>query len=88
MKKKIDVDKWERLETPVEEWIAGVDVALLDGTFYSGAEIPGREMAEIPHPFVVESLERFAGLPRAERGKVWFVHLNHSNPVGREGTTG
>lgn len=57
-----DVDKWERLDEPVEEWIAAVDVAFLDGTFFSGDELPGRETAEIPHPFIVESLEGFAKL--------------------------
>ena len=76
-----DIDKWERWSTPVEAWIAKADVALLDGTFYSGAELPGRDMSEIPHPFIVESIERFQTLPEAERAKVHFIHLNHSNPA-------
>lgn len=80
-----DIDKWERWETPVEELLAQVDVALLDATFYADGEIPGRSMAEIPHPFVEESLERFATLSEAERAKVWFIHLNHSNPLGDPG---
>jgi pyrroloquinoline quinone biosynthesis protein B len=80
-----DIDKWERWERPVEELLAEVDVALLDATFYAEGEIPGRSMAEIPHPFVAESLERFARLPEAERAKVWFIHLNHTNPLGDPG---
>ncbi|MCP4806029.1 MAG: pyrroloquinoline quinone biosynthesis protein PqqB [Proteobacteria bacterium] len=76
-----DIDKWERWDTPVEEWIARADVALLDGTFFSGDELPGRDMAEIPHPFIVESIERFAVLPEPQRAKVHFTHLNHSNPA-------
>ncbi len=76
-----DIDKWERWDTPVEQWIARVDVALLDGTFYDGAELPGRDMSEIPHPFIVESLARFAPLPAAQRDRVRFLHLNHSNPL-------
>lgn len=77
-----DIDKWERWERPVEELLADVDVALLDATFYAEGEIPGRPMAEIPHPFVAESLARFAPLPASERAKVHFIHLNHTNPLG------
>ena len=76
-----DIDKWERWETPIEEVIAKVDVALLDASFFGPGEIPGRDLASIPHPFVVESLERFGGLPASERSKVRFTHLNHSNPA-------
>jgi len=35
----------------------------------------------VPHPFIVESLARFAPLPRSERAKVRFIHLNHTNPA-------
>jgi pyrroloquinoline quinone biosynthesis protein B len=76
-----DIDKWERWDRPIEDLIAQVDVALLDGTFFDGDELPGRDMDEIPHPFIVESLERFSALPAAERDKVRFFHLNHSNPA-------
>ena len=55
------------------------DVALLDATFFDANEIPGRSLAEIPHPFVVESMARFGKLAGAERRKVVFTHLNHSN---------
>ena len=76
-----DIDKWERWERPVEDVLAGVDVALLDGSFFDGDELPDRDMASIPHPFVVESLARFGALPASERAKVRFTHLNHSNPA-------
>jgi pyrroloquinoline quinone biosynthesis protein B len=79
-----DIDKWERwdaLGTSIESWIATVDVAYLDGTFYADGEIPGRAMSEIPHPFIAESLLRFASLPASERSKIRFVHLNRSNPA-------
>ena len=36
-------------------------------------------MAEIPHPFIEESLARFGSLPLSERNKVVFTHLNHTN---------
>lgn len=76
-----DIDKWERWATPVEQWVQRADVALLDGTFYDGAELPGRDMSEIPHPFIVESLARFADLPPEQRQRVRFLHLNHTNPL-------
>lgn len=76
-----DIDKWERWEQPIEDVLAEVDVALVDGTFFDGAELPDRDMAAIPHPFVVESLERFAALAGGERAKIQFTHLNHSNPA-------
>ncbi|MBZ0114618.1 MAG: MBL fold metallo-hydrolase [Thermoanaerobaculia bacterium] len=79
-----DIDKWERwdtLGTHIETWIAQVDVAYLDGTFFAEGEIPGRAMSEIPHPFIAESLFRFAALPASERSKVRFLHLNRSNPA-------
>lgn len=79
-----DIDKWERLDaagTRIEDLIASVDVAYLDGTFFTDGEIPGRAMAEIPHPFVSESLARFAALPPAERAKIRFIHLNRTNPA-------
>ena len=76
-----DIDKWERWERPIEDVIAGVDVALLDGSFYGEGEVAGRDMASIPHPFIVESLARFAALPPHERQKIAFTHLNHTNPA-------
>ena len=81
-----DIDKWERWDKPVEELIAGVDVALLDATFYADGEI-ARDMALIPHPFVEESVARLGALPASERAKVWFIHMNHTNPLlGADGT--
>jgi pyrroloquinoline quinone biosynthesis protein B len=81
-----DIDKWERWERSIEAAIARVDVALLDGSFYAAGELPGRSMAEVPHPLVAESLARFAPLPAAERAKVAFTHLNHTNPAALAGT--
>jgi pyrroloquinoline quinone biosynthesis protein B len=78
-----DIDKWERWSRPIEDVIAQVDVAFLDGTFYADGEV-GRPMAEIPHPFISESAERFASLPDSERSKIRFVHFNHTNPALRD----
>jgi pyrroloquinoline quinone biosynthesis protein B len=76
-----DIGKWAEWETPIESVVANVDAAFLDGTFYENGEIPGRDMAEIGHPFIEESLARFAPLPAEERAKIRFIHLNHTNPA-------
>ena len=76
-----DIDKWERWETDIAARIRQVDLAFLDASFYDGAELGYRDMSEIPHPFVVESLARFDSLPEAERRKIHFIHLNHTNPL-------
>lgn len=81
-----DIDKWERFSTRIEDLVAAVDVAWLDGTFYGPGELPGRPMEEVPHPFIAESLERFRVLPPSERAKVRFIHLNHTNPALRAGS--
>lgn len=76
-----DIDKWERWDRRIEDLIATVDVAYLDGTFFADGEVPGRSMAEIPHPFVTESLDRLGRMPAELRARVRFVHLNHTNPA-------
>jgi pyrroloquinoline quinone biosynthesis protein B len=78
-----DIDKWEKWDRSIEEEIKRVDIAFLDGTFYDNAELPGRDMSEIPHPFIVETMRRLAELPGAEKAKVRFIHLNHTNPALR-----
>ena len=76
-----DIDKWERWDRRIEGLIAEVDVAYLDGTFYADGELPNRDLADIPHPFIVESMQRFESLPADEKAKIHFIHLNHTNPA-------
>ena len=74
-----DIDKWERWDRRIADEVAGVDVALLDGTFQDAAEVPGRSLAEIPHPLVGETMALLAA--PALRGRVHFIHLNHTNAL-------
>ena len=60
-----------------------VDYALVDATFYSIDELPGRNMDEIPHPLVTHTMALLADMPASERGKIYFIHMNHSNPLLR-----
>ncbi len=76
-----DINKWELWQRNIVDEIRNVDYALLDATFFDGDELPGRDMSEIPHPFVVESMELFDELNSAERSKIFFIHMNHSNPL-------
>ena len=76
-----DIDKWQKWDKDIVEEIKQVDYAFLDATFYSGEEINNRDISQIPHPFIIESMEAFKELNYAEKAKVIFIHLNHTNPV-------
>jgi len=76
-----DIDSWEAWDRDLAEVVAGVDRAYLDGAFWSDDELPGRDIAKIPHPRVKATMELLSGLPPAERLKVRFLHLNHTNPL-------
>ena len=84
-KKKIlfipDIDKWEKWGRDIVAEAGKVDMAFLDGTFYKNDELPGRDMSEVPHPFVEESNQRFSLLPSTEKSKIIFIHFNHTNPL-------
>ena len=76
-----DIDKWAKWEVSIVEMIKNVDYAFLDGTFFDEKEINNRDISEIPHPFIIESLKLFKELDESEKSKVYFIHLNHTNPV-------
>ena len=52
---------------PLDRRGGSVDVALLDGTFDDAAELPGRSMAEIPHPLVGETWPSCRRTPEGAR---------------------
>ena len=76
-----DIDKWNLWERDILALLKEVDVAYLDGTFYQNGEILGRDMSQIPHPFIEESLQLFETLSAEDKAKVQFIHFNHTNPV-------
>ncbi|MBT3417342.1 MAG: MBL fold metallo-hydrolase [Flavobacteriales bacterium] len=81
-----DIDKWGKWETNISELIQKVDYAFLDATFYKNGELK-RNMNEITHPFVEESMELFSTLSDADKQKVHFIHFNHTNPLLIEGSS-
>ncbi len=76
-----DIDKWSKWNQDLKELIKRVDYALLDATFYKNGEIPTRDISEIPHPFVEETIVLLKDLPAKEKAKVFFIHFNHTNPL-------
>ncbi len=74
-----DIDKWAKWDRSLPGILEDPTLtAFVDGTFYSADEIPGRSLADIPHPLASETAEILAGAPGA-RGRVFLVHLNHTN---------
>lgn len=70
-----DIDRWEIGD--LRALVDAVDYAFLDATFFSGDELPGRDMSKVPHPLVTDTMNLLDGLG----AKVWFIHLNHTNPL-------
>lgn len=76
-----DIDRWDQWDRDIRAVIDQVDVALVDATFFSGNELPGRNLTEIPHPFVLDTIDRLRGT----MADVRLIHLNHSNPLNCDG---
>lgn len=76
-----DIDKWEHWKTDIRDIIRSVDYALLDGSFFADGELRGRDMSQILHPFVAESMALFDELTSEEKSRVIFIHMNHTNPL-------
>ena len=74
-----DTDAWTAWDPPLPDQLAGIDLALLDGTFYSPDEMPGRDVASIGHPLIEDSMDLLAPLVQTGDLTVRFTHLNHSN---------
>lgn len=85
-----DIDKWGTWDRSLRELADQVDFLLVDGTFASMEELPGRDLSQVPHPLMSETRSLLEGT----KAHLWFIHLNHSNPalldgkdVAREGMT-
>ena len=76
-----DIDGWDGWEHDLRGFVAGMDVALLDGTFFSPDELAERDLSSIPHALVTDTAKWLAGV----NCDVRLIHLNHSNPLHRPG---
>ena len=50
----------------------------MDATFYDSVEI-NRDISEIPHPLVSETITLLENLCAKDKSKVYFIHMNHTN---------
>ena len=87
-----DHDSWDQTLSAhdafsIREWLNDLDIthALLDGTFWSGDELQGRDMSVVPHPTIQDSLARL-GQKQNGDPEIYFTHLNHTNPVNSLGS--
>jgi pyrroloquinoline quinone biosynthesis protein B len=76
-----DIDQWDRWDRDVAQVVQDVDIALLDGSFYSADELPGRAIEEIPHPLMPGTMDRLQSVSDAGDARIVFTHLNNSNPA-------
>lgn len=76
-----DIDKWEKWNRSITEYVKGVDHAFIDATFYSEKELKNRNIKEIPHPLVIETMELFRSMDDNIKSKIVFIHFNHTNPL-------
>jgi pyrroloquinoline quinone biosynthesis protein B len=73
-----DIDKWEKWDRDLSQIAKEFDFLLIDATFYDSKEI-NRDISEIPHPLVTETIDLLSGLSIENRNKVYFIHMNHTN---------
>jgi pyrroloquinoline quinone biosynthesis protein B len=70
-----DIDQWQKWDRSIRDLAMSVDLAFVDGTFAAADEIPGRTVADIPHPLIPATRELLKGV----RAELWFIHINHTN---------
>lgn len=76
-----DIDKWTLWEENLITLLKEVDVAFIDATFFSQEEVNYRPLSEIPHPLVVETIDYLKNEDISLKNKVYFIHMNHTNPM-------
>ncbi len=74
-----DIQNWKAWDRDIKKEVERVDLALLDGTFYSPDELPGRDLSRIGHPFITTSIDTLRQMAKKGKTQIYFIHLNHSN---------
>lgn len=87
-----DHDTWDETLaihncSTIRAWLSqmNVDIALIDGTFWSEDELGGRDQSKVPHPPVLQTLKRL-GEKKQDDPDIFFTHLNHTNPLYNAGS--
>ena len=73
-----DINKWSLWNKDIVAEVKDVDYAFLDATFFKDGEV-NRPMDEIPHPFIVETINLFKNESIQVKNKIHFIHFNHTN---------
>lgn len=80
-----DIDTWEGFETTLNQILSEVNLAFIDGTFYSRDELSlkrGRTLKNVPHPPISDTLGLFArDILKRGKAQIEFIHFNHTNPI-------
>ena len=80
-----DIDSWRLWDKDVADAVASVDVALLDGSFWSMEEMPGRRVEDVPHPLITQTMDALQRVVDRKDSRVLMTHLNNSNPALDDG---
>ena len=78
-----DINKWTIWNKNIVEEVKKVDYAFIDATFFKNGEI-NRPINEVPHPFIEETITLFKNELVKTKSKIYFIHLNHTNPALRD----
>ncbi len=66
----------------IRQWFndLSIDIALIDGTFWSSDELQSRNQENVPHPPIKQTLNML-GYKQQGDPDIIFFHFNHTNPV-------
>ena len=67
----------DTLTRDIKKIVKDSEIAILDGTFFDLNELPGRDMSEISHPLMEDTIRTLGEMDT----RIIFTHINHSNPV-------
>ncbi len=76
-----DINKWDKWDRSIVDEVKTVAIAMVDATFFDGNELPGRNMATVPHPTVAETMGLFEHTDDKTKARIYFIHFNHTNPI-------
>jgi phosphoribosyl 1,2-cyclic phosphodiesterase len=79
-----DIDRWEGNEQLLAQLLSGIDIAYIDATFYDGRELPNRDISQIPHPLMNDTMDLLQTFAEEHPSVIRFIHLNHTNPAFRD----
>lgn len=79
-----DFDSWSNFEKSFRKIIRKIDYAFIDGSFFDKkelGELRGRDLNQVPHPPIIETMELLSDIETAAKKKIYFTHFNHTNRI-------